>query len=182
MPAPKPTLLLVDDMPQNLQVLASNLADEYELAFASDGFQALEMVNEQSPDLILLDVMMPGIDGFEVCRRLKKMPIKAGIPVIFLTARTDTDDVVKGFEVGGVDYITKPFQPAELRVRVNNHIQLHQLKKLMAVCSYCNNIRNENEEWERLDSYVHRKAGTPVTHGICPTCYKRVIKELDTMV
>lgn len=122
---PKPLILIVDDIPQNLQVLAGILRKKsYKIAIASDGEQALEMLNSVCPALILLDVMMPGIDGFEVCRRLKESDTHRDIPVIFLTARTNTDDIVKGFDLGAVDYITKPFNGIELLARVRTHLAL----------------------------------------------------------
>ncbi|MFA6033015.1 MAG: response regulator [Myxococcota bacterium] len=170
----RPLLLLVDDIPENLQVLATNLSDEYDLAFATNGQQAIDMAMENPPDLILLDVMMPGMDGYEVCRELRRRPKTATIPVIFVTARADTDDVVRGFDAGGMDYVTKPFRTAELRARINTHVQLKRLKSLLSICSYCGRIRNDTGEWERLDVHIMKHTGTQFSHGICPTCYEKV--------
>jgi len=131
----KPLILMVDDVPKNLQVLGSILgASEYLITPAMSGEQALARVEQLMPDLILLDVMMPGIDGFETCRQIKANPKTKDIPVIFLTAKVETVDVVKGFNVGAVDYVTKPFQAEELLTRVKTHISLklktHELKCL----------------------------------------------------
>ena len=174
----KPLLLLVDDVSENLQLLAQHLADDYELAFATDGEQAIHLANEVNPNLILLDVMMPGIDGYETCRRLKKNPGTKAIPIIFLTARTEIDDILKGFDVGGVDYVTKPFRSAELRARVRTHVELNRLKSLLCVCAQCQKIRNEKDQWERLDYYVTRYTRTTFSHGYCPDCYAKIIGEL----
>ena len=123
----KPLILMVDDVPKNLQVLGNILgANEYLITPAMSGEQALARVEQLMPDLILLDVMMPGIDGFETCRQIKANPKTQDIPVIFLTAKTETVDVVKGFNVGAVDYVTKPFQAEELLTRVETQISLKQ--------------------------------------------------------
>ncbi|MCK9167403.1 MAG: response regulator [Bacteroidales bacterium] len=121
----KATLLLVDDNTKNLQLLGSVLHENgYQVALAKDGSTALNSVKKVKPDLILLDVMMPDMDGFEVCRRLKEEEETAHIPVIFVTAKTDVDEIVKGFNSGGVDYITKPFNREELLVRIKTQLDL----------------------------------------------------------
>ena len=118
-------ILLVDDQPENLDVVIGILEPQgYDIRIGRSGLEALELVQRVVPDLILLDVMMPGLDGFETCRRLKTMPTINAIPVIFLTARTEAEAVIEGFEAGGVDYIAKPFKEQELRVRVATHIKL----------------------------------------------------------
>ena len=175
----KPLLLLVDDMAENLQVLGQHLADDYELAFAMNGEQALALAVEIQPNLILLDVMMPGMDGYEICRRLKQIPEVRNIPIIFLTARTEIDSLLKGFDVGGVDYVAKPFQAAELRARVKTHVELSRLKSFLCVCSECQKIRNENNDWERLDVYIARHTSTTFSHGYCPDCYARALQAIE---
>ena len=118
-------ILIVDDVPQNLQVLRSTLQkSNYRIAAANNGEVALRYLQKNTPDLILLDVMMPVINGFEVCKQIKAQDHLKDIPVIFLTARTEKEDVVKGFEAGGVDYITKPFNMSELISREKTHISL----------------------------------------------------------
>jgi len=124
-PAAPETLLIVDDNPVNLSVIVENLEDEgYEVLVALGGEEALKRVDYRRPDLILLDVMMPGIDGFDTCRRLKANEATADIPVIFMTALDDVADKVAAFEAGGVDYISKPFRLEELLVRVRTHLAL----------------------------------------------------------
>ncbi len=122
-PAKRPCLLLVDDTPANIQILVGLLQADYELKVATRGAQALKIC-EQTPqlDLILLDVMMPEMDGYEVCRALRANPATRNLPVIFLTAKAEVDDVVRGFELGGNDYVAKPFRPPELLARVRTHL------------------------------------------------------------
>jgi CheY-like chemotaxis protein len=121
----KPLVLLVDDVPQNIQILHQILdMGEYSFAIATNGKETLQMVKKKLPDLILLDIMLGDIDGFEVCRQLKKDPETASVPIIFLTAKVGLEDKVKGFRLGAVDYITKPFEDAEVVARVHTHIQL----------------------------------------------------------
>jgi len=122
-------VLVVDDTEANVDILVDALGELYDVSVAMDGPSAIEAVSESSPDLILLDVMMPGIDGFEVCRQLKADPRTEAIPVIFLTALDDTRDKVKGFALGAVDYVAKPFQPEEVIARVNAHLTINQLRK-----------------------------------------------------
>ncbi len=128
---PLPRILIVDDQPDNLQVLGQELqgVGKYSIAFAQSGEEALELVERLLPDLILLDVMMPGINGFEVCERLKQEPRYRDIPVIFITAMSDVESMVEGFRAGGADYVTKPFQSAVLLARVETHLRLHLYHK-----------------------------------------------------
>jgi len=126
----RPKLLLVDDEPANLQVLRQVLQDDYRLLFARDGHKALELARAEAPQLILLDVMMPGLSGLDVCRTLKAQDATAGIPVIFVTALVEVADETQGFEAGAVDYISKPISPAIVRARVRNHLQLVRVETL----------------------------------------------------
>ncbi|WP_416305442.1 response regulator [Neptunicella sp. SCSIO 80796] len=123
-------ILLVDDEPANLRVLKQILHDSYRLIFAKSGEEAIKLAQRDKPDLILLDVMMPGMTGFETCQKLKSAPDTAMIPVIFVTALKDTDDEAKGFEYGAVDYITKPVSPPIVKARVRTHLSLVQADEL----------------------------------------------------
>lgn len=119
------TVLVVDDNTRNLQLLAQIVQEcGYEPVMAMGGGQALEYLKEEKPDLVLLDVMMPDIDGYSVCKTIKSYPDLVDLPIIFLTARNESDDVVKGFEVGGIDYISKPFNTVELKARLKTHMDL----------------------------------------------------------
>jgi len=128
----KYNVLVVDDDLNNIQVGINILRknSDYNLIFATSGAQALERVREREFDLILLDIIMQPMDGFEVCKELKRSLVTAGIPIIFLTARTDTDSIIEGFELGGADYVTKPFNSHELNARVRTQLELHALHKI----------------------------------------------------
>jgi diguanylate cyclase (GGDEF)-like protein len=126
----RPSILIVDDVPKNIQVAASILQENgYQMAFAQDGRTALEQIEAKRFDLILLDIMMPQMDGFEVCSRIKSDPNHQAIPIIFLTAKDDSDSIVKGFELGAMDYLAKPFNGAELQARVKTQLELYHSKK-----------------------------------------------------
>jgi class 3 adenylate cyclase len=123
-------ILVVDDTPANIQSIAAILKEKgYQISVATNGKQALNALEQIRPDLILLDVMMPEMDGFETCRRLKTDDRWRSIPVIFLTAKTETTDIVNGFELGAVDYVGKPFNAHELLARVNTHLTIDRLSR-----------------------------------------------------
>ena len=197
----KDIILIVDDNPKNIQVLGGILRKEYNLGIATDGKQAIEMVEKIHPDLILLDVMMPEMDGYEACGKIKKSE-HSKIPIIFLTARTETEDIVKGFDVGAQDYVTKPFNTAELLARVHTHVELKkardareslikdlenalsevkQLSGLLPICSYCKKIRDDEGYWEQLEGYVSKRSEAQFSHGICPDCFDNVMDEIKEL-
>lgn len=120
----KETILVVDDTPENIDVLVGILRDQYKVRAALNADQAFKAISKNMPDLILLDIMMPEIDGYEVCRRLKEAPETKALPVIFLTAKTEVEDEIKGFSLGAVDYITKPISPPVVLARVATHLSL----------------------------------------------------------
>lgn len=123
-------ILIVEDVPANIRVLSAALRNEnYQISAATNGRKALEVLAKSRPDLILLDIMMPEMDGFETCKHIKASPDWREIPIIFLTARSETDDIVRGFELGAVDYLTKPFNTHELLARVNTHVMMARLRK-----------------------------------------------------
>ncbi len=123
-------ILIVDDVPENIRLLGTILQKEgYKISAAKEGMQALAIATKGIPDLILLDVMMPEADGFEICQRLKDNPVTKDIPIIFLTAMDQVKDMVKGFQAGAADYITKPFNTVELLVRIRTHLKLKKAEK-----------------------------------------------------
>ena len=124
-------VLVVDDEPNNLQLLGQILQDQYQLSFATDGAKALDVAWKAKPDIILLDIMMPGMNGYETCRRLKADPETSKIPVIFVTAMGEMEDERRGFEVGGVDYITKPVSAPIVQARVRTHLALYDQNRLL---------------------------------------------------
>jgi len=150
----KPTILIVDDNPTNLGVLGSIMAENgYFPGFATSGIEAFTYLKEKHPELILLDIMMPDMDGFEVCRRLRQNATLANIPIIFLTAKTEKEDVITGLELGAVDYVTKPFNKNELITRINTHLELQatkeELKKALAA------KENALEQLEKQNQALH---------------------------
>ena len=200
-------ILIVDDISQNIQVLGSILPREtYDISYATDGGQALEMVASETYDLILLDIMMPGMDGFEVCRRIQQMPGKKEIPIIFLTARSQKQDIIQGLNTGAVDYVTKPFNAAELKARVKTHLQLKKarehieeqnrnletlnreltealekiktLEGIIPICCVCKNIRNDKGYWEQIEAYMAQHSKAQFSHGICPDCCEKLYPDL----
>lgn len=186
------TILIVDDLPKNLQVLGNLLkTNGYRVAAAIDGAQATTMIKEIPPDLILLDVVMPNMDGYTLCGALKAAPATAHIPVIMLTAKTDRDDIARGFESGAEDYVTKPFNTAELLSRVKSHLglkrirdeqftliqkleaslaQLQQLSILIPICSHCNKVRDDEGYWQQVEDYISSRSEAQFSHGVCPDC------------
>jgi len=130
-----PNILIIDDNPSNIDFLLGLLID-YDISAAVDGERALDQIAQEIPDLILLDVSMPGMDGYEVCSIIKSNPKTKDIPVLFLSANTDAESIVKGFDVGGVDYITKPYRPREVLARVETHLKLKQLRDELERLAY----------------------------------------------
>ncbi len=138
------TVLIVDDIPENLQVLGNVLLTHgLDVGFAVNGMQAIEAIEFNKPDIVLLDIMMPGMDGYEVCRILKSNPETADIPIIFLTAKNQTEDLVEAFNIGAVDFVTKPFNPSELLARVFTHLEIKKSRDI---------IRLQNEELQLLNA------------------------------
>jgi class 3 adenylate cyclase len=151
-------ILVVDDTPANIQTVATILKGHgYQLSVATSGQQALDVIERVRPDLILLDVMMPGIDGFETCRRLKAAESWRDVPIIFLTAKTETADIVTGFEVGAVDYVAKPFNAHELVARVATHLTIDRLRRSLA---------DKNAELGRAHALVRQAFGRYVSEEV----------------
>ncbi len=189
------TILIVDDAPANIEVLSAAIGDSYEILFATDGREAIRLAFEVIPDLILLDVLMPGMGGYDVCRSLKNNPALRDIPVIFITALDQEDQETKGLELGAVDYITKPFYPAIVRLRVKNHLELkHQrdmltvknaelqdamakiktLSGFIPICASCKKVRDDSGYWNQLEAYISAHSDAEFSHGLCPECMKRL--------
>lgn len=189
-------ILIVDDNIANIDVMVSFLEKEgYELSVATNGQAVMKIASHTIPDLILLDVMMPDADGFEICTRLKNNPETSDIPIIFVTARKELDDIVKGFRCGGVDYITKPFRQEEVITRVQTHLAIRRmamerealikeleatlkevniLRGLLPICSYCKKIRDKQGTWHQLEHYISSNSKVLFSHGICEECYKNI--------
>jgi two-component system, sensor histidine kinase and response regulator len=154
------TVMIVDDTLSNIELLSESLGDEYELIFATSGADALELIRADKPDLLLLDVMMPGMDGYQLCTILKGDPATRDIPVIFVTAMCQEEDEIKGLELGAIDYVTKPISPHIVRARVKNHLELKRYRDLLETLSLA--ADRAKKEFLRSISHELRTPLTPI--------------------
>ncbi len=164
-------ILIVDDVPANVKILRELLIGNYELFVATNGRMAVEVAEAKLPDLILMDVMMPEVDGITACGVLRSRPATAEIPVIFITAKSEVDDMVRGFEAGGVDYVTKPFNPSELNARVKTHLELkrsrEQLQRYGRQLEEANRqLEDRNERLNEAIEQLHVAAMTDPLTGL----------------
>lgn len=199
----KDTILVVDDQIENVHLLSRILLQEgYAVETATNGLDAVAIAHASLPSLILLDVMMPGMDGYEVCRRLKDEESTRDVPVIFISAMSTTPDKVKAFTLGGVDYVPKPFHAKEVLARVKAHLDLLHLRKqlevrnaelqqrnadlqaaldtiqtlsgLIPICAWCGRrIEDETGAWLTVEDYIEAHSDATFTHGMCPDCYEK---------
>ena len=187
---PVATVLIVDDEPVNLRVLSSYLAPEpYRVLQASSGAEALERLEAEAVDVVLLDVMMPNMSGFEVCRRLRRRWSIEDLSVLFLTARAQVGDRVAGFAEGANDYLIKPVERSELLSRIAKELQLlhrhrdlleeaRTLSGMLPMCPTCKRIRDDEGFWETVEGYVGERTGAQFSHGICPQCIVELYGEI----
>jgi DNA-binding response OmpR family regulator len=185
------TILIVDDDLSSIEILSQTLEGDYEILFAQSGKEALMTAYSEPLDLILLDLVLPDMSGYSVCRSIKAHPTVKTVPVIFISAMGDAEQETAGLELGAVDYITKPFHPSIVRLRVRNHLEmkaqrdaleeknreLHEaigkinlLSGLIPICAQCKKIRNDKGYWEQIESYLKEHSTATFTHGICPEC------------
>ncbi len=150
----KATILVVDDTPENIDILVGILSSDYKIRVAIDGPKALALAQKSTPDIILLDVMMPGMNGYEVCERLKQDPLTCHIPVIFVTALAETADETQGFSLGAVDYITKPVSAPVVQARVKTHLALYDQKRLLE-----QQVKERTKELEETRFEIIRRLG-----------------------
>lgn len=194
-------ILVVDDTPANLKSLGRILeGNGYHVRLIPDGSLALSSARAELPDLILLDIIMPDLNGYDVCEELKRDKRTREVPVIFISALHDTLDKVKAFSAGGVDYITKPFQEDELLARVHTHLTLRNLSKqledqnirlrealakiktlrgLLPICAGCKKIRDDKGYWCRVESYIEQRSEAQFSHGLCDVCAERIYGNTD---
>lgn len=168
-PKSRPSVLIVDDVPANIKMLREVLKDGYDIRFAMSGKAALDLLkSDELPDLILLDIMMPEMDGYSICRELKADAATESIPIIFITSRDDEADEIKGFDLGAVDYITKPFSIPVVRARVQTHVELKQQREILENLSSVDGltgIANRRQLDEFMDRHwrVCLRIGEPVS-------------------
>ncbi len=196
-------ILIAEDDPISSRVLGVTLQKwGYELAVTSDGDAALAALQaEDAPPLAILDWMMPGMDGVEVCRRVRQTARPVPTYIILLTAKSGKEDIVAGIEAGANDYLTKPFDRNELRVRVRVGVQMielqmslaarvreleealaevNQLHGILPICSYCKMIRDDQNYWQKVEHYITEHSEAQFSHSICPDCYTAVVQpQLD---
>jgi len=194
--------LIADDDRIATEILSSALQRmDIVVSVANDGGAAWELLTAgDAPSLAVIDWMMPTIDGLELCRRIRQNPAHAHMYVILLTGRDDRKDVVAGLDAGADDYIVKPFDPDELRARVQVGIRVltlqerladrvaelqealtrvKRLQGLLPICSYCKRIRGDDQYWQQVDSYIVEHSDAQFTHGICPPCSQKLMAEID---
>ncbi len=185
-------VLITEDETFNINILVDILKPKYKLSIVKDGLRSLETVRKVMPDLILLDVMLPGKSGYEICQELKQDETTASIPVIFMTARNSPEDIVYGLNLGAADYIVKPINYMELLSRIKNHISLadyiKELEKLnedidrlsgiLPMCPRCHKVRKDDGYWHKVDAYLSDVSDMDFTHGICPDCMEKLYPDL----
>jgi sigma-B regulation protein RsbU (phosphoserine phosphatase) len=181
-------ILIADDDRMTTMMLSRTLERwGFEVVVAHDGVSAWEcIVGDEPPALAIVDWMMPGLDGIDLCRRIREAPLQAPVYVILLTSRTSRQDLVAGLEAGADDYLTKPFDPDELRARI--HVgqrtlaliaNIKRRTALLPICSYCKRIRSDQNYWEQVGSYITEHSEAQFSHGICPVCYEKVLEDFD---
>ena len=183
----KDIVFIIDDNPSNIKVLGNLLEEKgYEPVVFLNAKTAIDSIRNKKPEIILLDIMMPEMDGYEMCKILKNDPSLKNIPVIFLTGKTETTDLVKGFELGAADYVTKPFESAELLARIKTHIgfkkareEIKTLNGLLPICSNCKKIRDDKGYWNQIEEYIQRHSEAKFSHGLCPECSDKLYGNED---
>jgi phosphoserine phosphatase RsbU/P len=181
-------ILIADDDRMSTMMLSRTLEEwGFEVVVVHDGSAAWErIIGDEPPSLAIVDWMMPGLDGIELCRRIRATPRNSPLYVILLTARSSRPDLVAGLEAGADDYLTKPFDPDELRARI--HVgqrtlelmaNITRLNALLPICSYCKRIRGDQDYWEQVESYITEHTGVLFSHGICPSCLAKVMDDFN---
>jgi len=195
---PTKTILIVDDEPLSIRILQHQLEAEYKILLAQSGEEALKMLSYAIPEIILLDILMPNMDGYALYRKIRQQPELGEIPILFITCLENQESEAEGLALGASDYIHKPFQPDLVRLRVKNHLALHDQRKLLLrknaqleklniqlqqttaqvkllegiipICSYCHKIRDDQNIWKQLEMYICEHSDACFSHGICPDC------------
>lgn len=200
----EPIVLIIDDSSTNIMVAASTLVSSgFTVLTAMEAMNGISIAKAKKPDVILLDIMMPDVDGFQACEILKGSDETRSIPIIFLTALNESDTLLKGFSSGGVDYITKPFNSPELVARVRTHAELKRtrdmleqkneelkktleelktLKGLLPICSNCKKIRDDGGYWQTLEKYIMQHSDATFTHSLCNECMVKLYPDVAESV
>ena len=182
-------ILIADDDRMSTMMLGRTLEQwGFEVVGVHDGATAWERITGDAPPaLVIIDWMMPGLDGIELCRRIRATSLPSPVYVILLTVRTSRQDLVAGLEAGADDYLTKPFDPDELRARI--HVgqrtlgliaDIRRLTGLLPICSYCKRIRSDQDYWEQVECYISERTDARFSHGVCPSCLVKVTEEFTS--
>ena len=192
------TLIAEDDPVSRVFLELSLIKWGYEVVVTCDGSEAWEALQREAPPIAILDWMMPGIDGVEVCRRARAIQTPTPTYLILLTAKSEKEEIVEGLEAGADDYLTKPFNRAELQARIKVGLRITELQRnladrvvelqsalsrvnhlqgLLPICSYCKKVRDDQNYWQQVDSYISKHADVEFSHGICPACYENVLAQ-----
>ncbi|MFH1861939.1 MAG: response regulator transcription factor [bacterium] len=191
-------LIAEDDAVSRLLLETTLRKWNYDVLVTEDGVRAWEeLQKDHAPSLAIIDWMMPGLDGLEVCRRVRSLHATLPIYIIFLTARGSKNDILAGFEAGANDYLTKPFDREELRARVQAGVrivelesdladrikkledalsQVRQLEGMLPICAYCNKIRSDGDYWHQVEEYIMDHTDAVFSHSVCPACEEKYLK------
>lgn len=192
-------ILIAEDDPVSRCLLEATLVKSgYEVIVTTNGEDAWEALERDAPPVAILDWMMPGLDGVEVCRRVRAIQTPAPTYLILLTAKSEKQDIVHGLEAGADDYVTKPFDRLELQSRVSVGLRIAELQRnlanrvvdleaaltrvkqlqgLLPICSYCKKVRDDQNYWQQVDSYISKHSEVEFSHSICPACFDSVMKK-----
>jgi DNA-binding response OmpR family regulator len=193
-------ILIAEDHHVSRHLLERNLSSwGFDVITADNGATAWQILeSEEAPPLAIVDWMMPGLNGLEVCRRLRALQGRSYVYVILLTAKSQKEELAEGLEAGADDYIVKPFDSDELRARLrvgqrvvalerrvaayesdveSTTSEATRLKRLLPICTYCKSVRDRADYWHEIEQYIHAETGTDFTHGVCPACMERITKE-----
>jgi len=195
-----PLILIVDDVVENVEILYAILKDHgFRFALAQNSEETYRAIEREVPDLILLDVMMPDEDGFQTAAKIRDQYPHSNISIIFITARARTEDKLRGFQAGGVDYITKPFEEEEVLARVKTHIELQQMRRkqedliaqlrgaldevkqlrgIIPICARCKKIRDDRGFWRQVEQYISEHSEAEFSHDLCPHCMEEMYSDL----
>lgn len=195
----KPFVVIVDDIQENVRILHHALKEQpYSFAIAYSGTELLRILETHPVTLILLDVMLPDIDGFTLAKQILSHDRFKEIPIIFVTARAEQEDRIRGFESGGVDYVSKPFDSREILERVKTHVNLRlaieeqkrlnrelqtaldrvkKLEGIIPICSSCKKIRSDEGYWTQVERYITEHTGAMFSHSLCPDCASKLFPE-----
>jgi phosphoserine phosphatase RsbU/P len=195
----RPTILIVDDQPVNIQALSGLFINDYNVKIATSGIKALEIIGGTPPDIILLDIQMPEMDGMEVLKRIRNMSTERPPYILILTVMGEEDQIIAGLKAGANDYLTRPFKIGELTARVEVGrrmiemqdtlvskleelrkalLEIKTLRGMLPICANCKRIRDDKGYWNQIETYISNHTGAEFSHSLCPDCIKALYPDL----